>query len=367
MAWARAMGRFIRVCREEWAGLTRAQLAIAVNHLCDGKARVTPAMVEAWERGQPPRTTEQLKALIEVLRRQGVWAEEAEKLVQAVFKACPEQRFPELLLGEDVVCRTNVDRVLEETYRDTSTYIPKTNPVWLVDVAKELESAVIGRSGRRPTFDQQQRQEVALAYARAALAEYRGRRDGWAARWAAKLLDANADYVEARLGAAGLGGRLSVLGQRALAAFHRAHGLRSERDADRLFALSEAAATRGEKGVAAYAHVKGVHCLAESSAGLEPQHLRTAETLAEVAAGDRYQETWAPHLDVVWACLARRETDRAERCLARFEEWWRQGPADVPHCQCSEARAQIALQRGEAGAPERWGGWANHSTSRWRR
>jgi len=362
MTWAGLMGRFIRVCRQDWAGLTRAQLAIAVTHLCRGKERVTPAIVEAWEKGQPPRTSEELVALTTVLSRHCLGSREATDFWRAVYRACAERQYPELLEGEDVAYRKDVDALLEKAYEEASAYTQQTNLVWLVGAAQELEAVVIRPEGRRPALAHQRRQEAALVFARAALAEHHGRREGRTAWWAANLLETNADFAEVRLGAAGLGGRLSVLGQRVVAAFHRGHGLRSERDVERLFGLSEAAGARGERAVAANAYLKGLHCLAELRPGLATTRISSAEPLIEAAAADRRREAWAPHLDPVWACLAEGRTEEAERYLAQFEQWW--GPAPVIHCQWWEAKAQIALQRGDDPDAVKWAG---HSSMRWRR
>jgi hypothetical protein len=106
---AAAMGTFLRTWRAEWAGLSRTQLAIAVNAKRRNGRRLSEDSVRRWEEGQPPKNTEELDALSEVMRERGLYPVEIKQFQQAVFTACADRQFPELFTNGDWIYRDDVD------------------------------------------------------------------------------------------------------------------------------------------------------------------------------------------------------------------------------------------------------------------
>jgi Helix-turn-helix domain len=348
------MGRFIRVWRREWAGLSREQLAIAVSGLCRGRPRVSRHGVQAWEEGQPPHSTEELEALLTVMGRHGLNEEEAEDFRRTVFAACASRQYPELFLDDGIAYRPDVDSVAESLYVEYLTFGSRrvTHPHLLV-IVDELALAVDGGQGPPPGRGQRRKQLTALALARAALGIRQGGARGRKAWWAADLLDRNAEFVNAHLGPTCFAGRASVLGQRAAAAYYRAHGGRSLHWAQRLLAFCEIAEAGDEVGVAADAYIKAAHALNELEPGSWGHLVEGAAARLEAATLVEHRDSGgAPHLDLAWAQLAAEDTDSAERVAAELSQWWVYDAATRDAYQ--EVKAWVALARGDLTEARRW-------------
>jgi len=87
------MATFLRAWRSERAGLSRAQLAIALHGSSPKAKGVTPRIIREWEAGQPPATTEELEALLTVMRRHGLAEASVERFRQTVLAACLARRY----------------------------------------------------------------------------------------------------------------------------------------------------------------------------------------------------------------------------------------------------------------------------------
>lgn len=206
-----ALGTFLRYWRSEWAGLSRAQLALAVAAQCRRK-RVTEAMVRAWERGQPPADTEELDALLAVMRRHGLNEPEIGHVRHAIFAACLDRHYPELFPEDDFAEQPDVDQMAGREY-DHWPWSSTTDDV--VKLAGELESLerTVGRDFEPAQPDsQRRRQQVALAFARQSMCHYceATARYGLAARHAV----VNERFVADCFGPAGTCRNLNATNQR---------------------------------------------------------------------------------------------------------------------------------------------------------
>jgi len=345
---ARVMGTFLRVWRREWARLSRAQLAIAVQARCGGKQRVTRHVVEAWEEGQPPHSSEELVALLEEMEHHAGLHDSADAggFRQWVFAACAARQYPALVASDDPAHHPNVDEIARGLYDAAGVTWTQIDLPLLVAFWKALEAAVADGRGHRLGPAQERRQKAALGFARAAVGACNSGARGRLNRWVADLLETNAEFLKTHFGPGGLGGPLSVLGQRTTAAFRLCHGTGSKAAIQRLFDLSEAAESRSEAGVGGDAYVKAVHCLAELELSLPAGADALAEARLEAATSvQRRDGVLVPHLDLVWAHLAAGQTDEAERFLQEFERWWALSPE--VHVQWREARNWIAADRGD--------------------
>jgi hypothetical protein len=290
MGPAQAMGTFLRVWRAEWAGLSRAQLAIVVGAASPKAKKVTPKVIRRWEEGQPPKTTEELEALCAVMGRHGVSRLEVQQFRQAVFAACVDRPYPEVFETEDFAYRTDVDeraRAVFERCLDASSF-SEVSVVDLVAATVDVERALTG--GTRPTpTSQTRRQEAALICLRAGLRKVRSLRGR--SRQAATVARVNEEAIEATWGPEGLdGGRLSALAQRHCAALSLAKLRPSAAGARRLFDVADEAWACGKTAIAIRALLNAKPCydsgrLSDSLARARPrqleQHLQDAERLED--------------------------------------------------------------------------------------
>ena len=120
---AQAMGTFLKVWRSEWAGLSRAQLAIAVSAWLTNGKRVKPGVVRWWEDGQPPGSTEELEALLQVMRTHGLTFPEVSQFRTAVFAACLDRQYPGLNCDD---CREAqaIDGIIPDCETDEGCKVP---------------------------------------------------------------------------------------------------------------------------------------------------------------------------------------------------------------------------------------------------
>ncbi len=350
---ARAMGIYLRTWRREWAGLSRAQLALAVSAGCSGHRRVTPRVIEKWEAGQPPQCSEELLALERVMARHGLKPEEVSDFRRAVYAACAGHLYPELLEGDDWVHRPDVDGVAEALCRRCLTLEEEISVAGLLVFVDELTAAVDSDEGPLPCGAQGRRQRAALAFARGGLAMYLDGARGRMAHWTGGLLNQNADFIAAHFGPAGLGGRLSPLGQRVMAAWHHGHHGHSVAWAQRLLPLAEAAEAGGEYGIAADARLKAAHALIELDPGPWDHLLARAEAHLETAASAARPDGFSvSHLDLAWAQLSAGNPDAAEAALLEFVQW---GSPNAPrHLWWHQAHMWVALCRGDLAGARLW-------------
>lgn len=196
MGPSQAMGTFLRIWRSEWAGLSRAQLAIALHGVSSRAKGVTPRVIRRWEEGQPPGTVAELDALTEVMGRHGLVQWEVDDFRQAVFAACVDRQYPGMLATEDFAFRDDVEEVASQDgpWFDRSI-------IDLVVCLESLERAVLIDPQQGIPRAHRRRQETALALLLRQLAIRHGNaeRHGHAAALNLRTLD----FVEQRFDDAG--------------------------------------------------------------------------------------------------------------------------------------------------------------------
>jgi len=279
---AQAMGTFLRVWREEWASPSREQLAIAVSALAP-KAKVTKYVVREWERGQPPHSTAELEALLQVMGRDGLTRYETNDLRQVVLLACADRQYPELFDGQNLAWREDVDEVARTAWLQRGG---TDNLVATVAGLAELEAAIAGEGRWRPGPTQLQRQQAALLCVNGTLAAFHG---AAGRRGPARALSAaNANLIRVWFGARGPVGDLSVLSERGGAAHHLTLASPSTATADHLLRLSGEASARDEPSVAVGAFLNAVVCFSKVGVAVHQEleatisgHLRTASVLPD--------------------------------------------------------------------------------------
>lgn len=247
-----ALGTFLRYWRSEWAGLSRAQLALAVAAQCTGKRkRVTGEVVRAWERGQPPASTEELDALLAVMRRHGLSEPEAGHVRRAVFAACLHRHYPELFPAEEFAQQPQVDELAEASLGGWPQAPASHDPVALVGQLTSLGRAVGHDTEPAPPGSQRRRQQVALAYTLATANWYceATSRMGLAARYAGAAVA----HVQACFGPAGVGSWVTVPHLRNVQLADIGYAAGSSGPVAEMLELSRAAEARGDRTMAANA------------------------------------------------------------------------------------------------------------------
>jgi len=211
MGPAQAMGAFLRTWRAEWAGLSRAQLALAVSRHCPKRRGITPAVIREWEAGQVPATTEELAALCTVMEQRGLSPWEVGKFRQAVFAACVGQHYPELSPDQGWARRADVDAAAAAAVEPLQHAAPGGwDIVGLVVAAQEVETALRAPEASGSRHRRRQLAAVAYLWDTIVSAHYFAGRHPLAARMGAQT----ADLLEEHFGPEGLGSRLRVSGAR---------------------------------------------------------------------------------------------------------------------------------------------------------
>jgi len=246
---SRSMGTFLRTWRTEWAGLSRAQVAIAVNARLPRDKQIPQDRFRRWEEGQPPKTTDELEALCEVMGTHGLAAVELEQFREAVFRACADRQYPGLLANDEWVHEDDVVEVARAAECQERRQTGSISIVRLVAVEHELSEAVYGEGANGRGRPQAKRQARALVHARTALALplcYRGR-----SRQAGELAAGVLRLIDTQLGGHNPTGNSRAWWQARALQAHLDSG--SPALIGRLFAMSRDAQARGDWDLATQA------------------------------------------------------------------------------------------------------------------
>ena len=209
---SRAMGTFLRVWRTEWAGLTQAQLAIAVGARCGGRYQIRKYTVAEWERGQPPHSAAELEALLAVRQARRGTVGEADDFRQAVFAACSSRHYPELFPDVNLAYEADVDTLAFALHQREEAAPGATSMVSLVALQQQLEQGVVGGAGLAERGARARQQQTALAWVRSIIGRRHWREAARPAQ-ASALFARNCELLTVCFGPRGLPPDLSVLGQ----------------------------------------------------------------------------------------------------------------------------------------------------------
>lgn len=110
---SQTMGLYLTTWRTEWAGLSRAQLALLVSSQLHRPGRVTAPIVRQWEAGQPPKDLEELDALCQVMRQHRLLGVEVGHFRDAVFAACLDRHYKGLFTEDRLSPRAEVEELLD--------------------------------------------------------------------------------------------------------------------------------------------------------------------------------------------------------------------------------------------------------------
>ena len=322
MSPATAMGTFLRVWRSEWAGLSRAQLGVAVSAQLPKRKALTTKVIRKWEEGQPPSSTEELDALGKVMRRHGLTRPEVEDFRRAVFAACVDRQYPELWGGAEFAQREDLDEVARQIWGEAYWANVDRRPVAVVACLASL-----GGSVRRPNGPPgaSRRQDVALALLQHAVADIHRRSGRWGL--AHGMFQANNELLTERLGGS-LGypvtvecnraEQLSLLGYRRSLRGEPVHQVGREM----LESCRESAARKPASGLATHLWLaKTVDMLAFAGDAEDGQAACSVEG-AFLASCDEWCGT-RDEASYIYGNVARREHRwaDAERYLAVFDHW----------------------------------------------
>ncbi|MGD9498241.1 MAG: helix-turn-helix domain-containing protein [Armatimonadota bacterium] len=340
MSPAQAFGTFVKYWRSQWAGLTQAQLAIAIGAHCRGQ-RVTERVVRRWEEGQPPVDIEELDALLTVMRKHGLSEPEIGHVRRAIFAACLDRHYAGLFIAEEFAQLPDVDVLAEGSLGDWPQAPASRDPVELVAQLESLERAVGRDLEPAAPGSQRRRQQAALAFVRQTMAWYCGVTDRGAL--GVRALAANLPYLDACFGSGEVGGKLSTLETRRQLAHAQCGLSRSDEFVPEQLEVSRTAEARGDLALAAGSFADALNrASAELRSTLYPQverHLGgppcTWDRVFAVAVKDgkwALAESILPHLEPLrhsnqWAL-----------------QWWHQqmGPFAFHRGDLSEAEEHFA-------------------------
>lgn len=348
---SRVMGTFIRTWREQWAGLTRAQLALAVSTVGEPRLPVASHVVAAWERGQPPKTTAELTALLQVMRRHGLQEPELAEFRSVALAACAGRQYAELfpedtLRDPDLLAAAAAEMYGHRTYPQQRGPLPELVALTAA-VAEMVRTGVQGGRGQRA-------QAVALCQLLCTVAHHHwhyGRRAPQAA-----AAGACAAALYEHFGLAGLGGTLTPLLQWSVQAHALAHipGAAAVRAAARLRDLHARALAQGRSREAAELFCQMADAVGELHPGAYPllagesRHSRDLLTdpsdlpnrLAWVSAAEVRAREAEEHI-AEWVRLSRHE--RCPYGVALVRGWVALGQGGY-----DEARQQFEFAAAEA-------------------
>ena len=161
------MGLFLRTWRAEWVGMTRGQLALALS--AHPGVRITEGVVRAWESGQPPASTAELDALLDVMARHGLTRPEVDDFRRAILAAVCDRQYSDLFPDDDFAYQDDVVAAARLLSQDAS-HPRECDVVNLVCFVHELESATARGARSRLDRDRVYQQQIALIWMRNALA-----------------------------------------------------------------------------------------------------------------------------------------------------------------------------------------------------
>lgn len=315
---AAVMGTFLRTWRAEWTGLSRAQLAIAVNAKRRSGRRLSEDRMRRWEEGQPPKSTAELEALCEVMGERGLFPLEIKQFQQAVFAACADRQFPELFTNAEWVYRDDVDAWARRVVGWERLYRTPANIVDLVAGVEELSRVVESDQRPRPSPAQRQRQRTALVYLRGALVAKAGGRGRQRSAYVAQLCLQQAALLEAHFSGSSVTREWEVDEWRM---YHHANSAptRGPRSVQALFDLAVDAEERINREYAAWVFCCALGRLEHGTQAQRDYAWRAAPEHAVVAMDQEH----GPHFHCIlsgWG-LRMGHVAEAERLLEPFQIW----------------------------------------------
>lgn len=316
---ATAMGTFLRVWRSEWAQLSRAQLANAVQRHLTGDRRVTTGVVRWWEAGQPPGSTEELQALLAVMRSHGLTDAEVDQFRQATFAACLDRHYPGLLSYSDISQSPEVVGLAIALTEETRS-MDSHPTLAVVSLLAALDPSVAVRRHPAAPGTLEHSQDVAYALLQYAL----GNCHGAAGRrvLACAVHGRNTRFMSHRLDGQASGGVSATLSR--LTWLYNASLVPEMGDVTpRLMEAYTAATEQGapEIAVVALGWLLGI-VSGPAFADLRPQlrslHSRYIELGTEVTTGDW---SMSPHYRLANLAIEDGDLREAERHLAYIDGW----------------------------------------------
>jgi len=307
------MGTFLRVWRQEWVGMTRAQLATAVTAAGGPRVKVTEGVIRKWESGQPPHSTDHLRALLRVMARKGLVPGEIDAFRDLVLAAVGERQYPELYGDEPIVGRPDVDEyAMNEYVAEMGAPSHRVSPEFVRYTAEihELEEAL---GAQHSGAEQMRKQQIALIHLRGALMFHTsGRQD----RLSARLALANLRLIRGCFGPRGLSDHLSVDGMRMWALSRLAWGRPPVYT--RMLAFSREVLDRGNLWLGAGSLALACSCLPnEEKAEVLPEVLALVPQVEErLHPFDIQGMRW----NTAIACTALHEFGLAEDYVGRLEQ-----------------------------------------------
>ena len=164
---AAAMALFVRTWRAKWVGMTRGQLALALS--AHPGVRVTEEVVRAWESGQPPGSTAEFDALLDVMGHHGLTRPEIDDVRRAILAAVCDRQYSDLFPDDYFAYQDDVVAAARLLSQDAS-HPRECDVVNLVCFVHELESATARGARSRLGRDRVCQQQIALIWMRNALA-----------------------------------------------------------------------------------------------------------------------------------------------------------------------------------------------------
>jgi hypothetical protein len=311
---------------------------------------VTVHVVRRWEQGQPPKNDRHLTALLAAMGKANAGSlttAERACFERLCVDAARAHHYPGRahVWGSELAHMPDVDELAEDQfYKEcpggcAADVVKLTVDVGDLKTVVDLPASAPARGGPK----QARRQEVALVYLMGALAHYQAcaGRSLLAAQWSA----ANAAFLQRRFGVKGLGGLLSVAGQRSDQAFNRALAF-PESGAEPLLHISRAALAAGEPNVGVTAFF-GALQFAHHMDKEKLQSLRGEAQLMLRACEDigHQQTTEAAHFSLYAASTAQGLWGEAEGHLLQFQRW--NDLEGMPHVLWHGTCADLLRQRGD--------------------
>lgn len=340
------MAAFLRDWRQQWAGLSRAQLAHKVRQVGGGRA-VTSDVVRRWEQGQPPKNDRQLDALLCALSSGNaghLTAAERLELETLCVQAAGARRFPARSWWReaDIANRADVAELAVAALHHEWRAPEASSTIALWAATQHLGRAVGGDLGDFPHGHRVQ-QVYALAAFRTALAHKHQAVGRF--RMAASISHATAELLEEWFGPWGRVEGLLVMNSRTEAALSEELSRPPAQRRGSLLALAETAWALGDPAASAYACFNGL------GPKLTVREFdRRAPLLLEVWQVSQPGPPTNAHLALFWAYAWQGRWDEAERHLLACQRWANAGGMD--QVQWHGACAHLLSSRGDLAEAE---------------